>query len=118
MQNVHSHCFDASRHLEPTTIRESDISRGYPLDLTTRVDTFLEEMAPFEKVAVFGLKARRTGYWVPDEFVADFVAHAPEKLIGFAAVDPTQPEYLEELRHALDSLRLRGVKMGPMYAGF
>jgi predicted TIM-barrel fold metal-dependent hydrolase len=118
MQNVHSHCFDASRHLEPTTIRESDLSRGYPLDLTTGIEAFLDEMAPFEKVAVFGLKARRTGYWVPDEFVADFVAHAPDKLVGFAACDPTQPDYQDELRFAFETLHLRGLKMGPMYAGF
>lgn len=118
MQNVHSHCFDASRHLEPATIRESDISRGFPLDLTTKIETFLDEMAPFEKVAVFGLKARRTGYWVPDQFVADFVANAPDKLVGFAACDPTQPEYLDEMRFAFETLRLRGMKMGPMYAGF
>jgi predicted TIM-barrel fold metal-dependent hydrolase len=118
VQNVHSHCFDAARHLAPETIHESDISRGYPLDLTTPIDRFLEEMAPFERVAVFGLKARRTGYWVPDEFVAEFVAHAPNKLVGFAACDPTQPEYLDELHFAFDSLKLRGLKMGPMYAGF
>jgi len=49
----------------------------YVLRLILGHDT---EMAPFEKVAVFGLKARRTGYWVPDEFVATFVAHAPEAL--------------------------------------
>jgi predicted TIM-barrel fold metal-dependent hydrolase len=118
MQNIHSHCFDAARHLAPETIRESDLSRGFPLDLTTRSESFLEEMAPFERVAVFGLKARRTGYWVPDEFVAAFVANAPDKLIGFAACDPTQPEYLDDLHRAFESLHLRGLKMGPMYAGF
>lgn len=118
MQNVHAHCFDAPRHLEPTTIRETDLARGFPLDLTTRIETFLEEMAPFEKVAVFGLKARRTGYWVPDDFVARFVAHAPHQLVGFAACDPTQPEHFEELRFAFETLHLRGLKMGPMYAGF
>jgi uncharacterized protein len=118
VQNIHSHCFDAGRHLSPQTIRETDISRGFPLDLTTRIDAFLADMAPFEKVAVFGLKARLNGYWVPDEFVAEFVAQAPEKLVGFAACDPTQPEHLDELRHALETLRLKGLKMGPMYAGF
>jgi predicted TIM-barrel fold metal-dependent hydrolase len=118
MQNIHAHCFDAARHLQPETIRESDLSRGFPLDLTTKVETFLQEMAAFDKVVVFGLKARRTGYWVPDQFVADFVANAPDKLVGFAACDPTQPEYLDELSFALDTLKLRGVKMGPMYAGF
>jgi predicted TIM-barrel fold metal-dependent hydrolase len=118
VQNVHSHCFDAARHLAPETIRETDISRGFPLDLTTRIGVFLAEMALFDRVAVFGLKARRTGYWVQDDFVADFVANAPEKLVGFAACDPTQPDYLDELHHAFDSLKLRGLKMGPMYAGF
>jgi predicted TIM-barrel fold metal-dependent hydrolase len=118
VQNIHSHCFDAVRHLSPQTIRETDISRGFPLDLTTRIDAFLADMAPFEKVAVFGLKARLNGYWVPDEFVAEFVAQAPEKLVGFAACDPTQPDHLDELRHALETLRLKGLKMGPMYAGF
>jgi predicted TIM-barrel fold metal-dependent hydrolase len=118
MQNIHSHCFNAAAHLSPQTIRETDLSRGFPLDLTTKVETFLEEMEPFEKVVVFGLKARRTGYWVPDEFVAEFVANAPEKLVGFAACDPTQPGYVEDLRHGIETLKLRGLKMGPMYAGF
>ena len=118
MQNIHSHCFDAPRHLAPETIRESDLSRGFPLDLTTPIERFLEQMAPFDRVAVFGLKARRTGYWVPDDFVASFVAQAPDKLVGFAACDPTQPESLDELTFAFETLHLRGLKMGPMYAGF
>jgi len=75
-------------------------------------------MAPFDRVAVFGLKARRTGYWVPDQYVADFVARAPGKLVGFAACDPTQPEHVDELRHGIEELGLVGLKMGPMYAGF
>jgi predicted TIM-barrel fold metal-dependent hydrolase len=118
MHNVHSHTWGASLHFASETIRETDLSRGYPLDLTVRLEPFLEDMAPFEKVIVFGLKARRTGYWVPDDYVSDFVRRAPEKLVGFAACDPTQPEHFEELKVAIDHLGLRGVKMGPIYAGF
>jgi len=118
MQNIHSHTWDQALHLEPTTVREADISRGFPLDMTVRFDAFVQDMAPFEKVVVFGLKARLTGYWVPDEYVADFVAGAPHKLYGFAACDPTQPSTMEELRYAIEQLRLVGVKMGPIYAGF
>lgn len=118
MQNIHTHTWNAGLHFQPETIREADLSRGYPLDLTVRLEPFLEDMAPFEKVVVFGLKARRTGYWVPDEYVAQFVARAPQKLIGFAACDPTQPGYLDELKYAMERLGLRGVKMGPIYAGF
>jgi uncharacterized protein len=118
MQNIHTHTWDSALHFQPETIRESDLSRGYPLDLTVHADPFLADNAPFEKVAVFGLKARRTGYWVPDDYVGAFVAQAPEKLLGFAGVDPTQPEHMEELKFAIETLGLAGVKMGPMYAGF
>jgi hypothetical protein len=117
MQNVHSHAWDTSLHFQPKTVQEADRARGYPLDLTVSVERFLKDMQPFDKVVVFGLKARRTGYWVPDEYIAQFVSHAREKLVGFAACDPTQPEHMEELRNGVEQLRLRGVKIGPIYAG-
>jgi predicted TIM-barrel fold metal-dependent hydrolase len=118
MQNVHAHAWDQALHFAPETVREADLSRGRPLDLTVRFEEFMQDMGPFDRVAVFGLKARRTGYWVPDEYVADFVARAPARLVGFAACDPTQPGYMEQLVHAVEDLRLRGLKMGPIYAGF
>jgi predicted TIM-barrel fold metal-dependent hydrolase len=118
MYNIHTHTWDTNLHFLPETIREADLSRGYPLDLSVKLEPFLEDMAPFEKVVVFGLKARRTGYWVPDEYVAQFIARAPRKLIGFASCDPTQPEHFTELQYAIQHLGLRGVKMGPIYAGF
>jgi hypothetical protein len=118
MQNVHAHVWDQSLHMERQTVAESELSRGCPLDLTVRLASLLADMEPFEKVIVFGMKARRTGYWVPDEYVAQFVAQAPEKLLGFASSDPTQEGHLEELEHAIEELHLVGVKMGPIYAGF
>jgi predicted TIM-barrel fold metal-dependent hydrolase len=118
MQNVHAHAWDQALHFAPETVREADLSRGRPLDLTVRFEEFMQDMGPFDRVVVFGLKARHTGYWVPDEYVADFVARAPARLVGFAACDPTQPGYMEELVYAVEDLRLRGLKMGPIYAGF
>jgi len=118
MQNVHTHAWDTGLHFLPETMREADLSRGYPLDLSVRLQPFLEDMASFEKVVVFGLKARLTGYWVPDDYIAGFISHAPEKLIGFASCDPTQVGYLEELKYAVEGLNLAGVKLGPVYAGF
>lgn len=118
MQNIHTHAWSQSLHFEETTVKETDLSRGYPIDLTVRFDAFIKDCEPFEKVAVFGLKGRLTGYWVDDEYVAQFVAKAPERLVGFASCDPTQPGYMEELRHAFETLHLKGLKMGPIYAGF
>jgi predicted TIM-barrel fold metal-dependent hydrolase len=118
VHNIHSHAWDQHLHLEAETVREADIARGFPLDLTVRIEPFLENNAPFEKVVVFGMKARRSGFWVPDDFIADFVAQVPQKLLGFASCDPTQRGYMDELREGIDGLGLVGVKMGPMYAGF
>jgi len=118
VQNIHAHVWDHSLHFQEQTVRETDLSRGYRLDLTVRIEALLEDSEPFERVVVFGLKARRTGYWVPDEYVAEMVARAPDKLVGFASCDPTQPGCMGELREAVEVLGLKGVKMGPIYGGF
>ena len=118
MHNMHTHAWDQDHHLDRETIRESDLSRGYPLDLTVDFEAFIDDMEPFERVAVFGLKARLTGYWVPDDYIAEFIAGAPDKLVGFASCDPTQEGYMDQLEHAMEDLHLRGLKMGPIYAGF
>jgi len=118
VQNIHAHVWEQRLHIDPAAVREADLSRGRALDLTVHPDAFLREMEPFEKVVVFGLKARLTGYWVDDDYVAAFVARSPRKLVGFASCDPTQEGCLGELVRAIDDLGLKGVKMGPIYAGF
>ena len=117
MQNVHAHAWDQNQHFAPETVREADIARGYPIDLTVQFDVLMKDMAPFERVILFVMKAQLNGYWVPDQYVADFAARAPEKLIGFAGCDPTQPGCMQEMRYGIEQLHLRGVKMGPIYAG-
>jgi uncharacterized protein len=118
MQNIHTHAWSQSLHMADFFVEEANVARGREMDLSVEFDVFMANNAPFERVVVFGGKARLTGLWVPDVYVADFVARAPQKLLGFASVDPTQPECMDELRHGIETLGLRGVKMMPMYAGF
>jgi len=118
MQNIHAHAWNQELHFTPACIKEAELSRGFAFDLTVRFETFMRDMEPFERVAVFGLKGRLAGMWVPDEYVAEFVAKAPARLVGFASCDPTQDNYLDELHYAFEVLKLRGLKMGPIYAGF
>lgn len=117
MQNIHTHAWDLHQHMTARNPDETDIARGFRIDLDIRYDAFVADAEPFERVAVFGMKARRTGSWVPDEWIAEFAAR-DARLIGFAACDPTQPGYLDELKHAVEQLGLSGLKMGPIYAGF
>jgi len=74
--------------------------------------------ASADRVIVFGLQARATGLWVPNEVVAEYVAQHPDKLIGWASVDPNEPDCVEALEHAVGDLGLRGLKLGPAYQHF
>jgi uncharacterized protein len=116
--NVHAHTWEPEEHIAPATRQEADRARGRPMDLSTPFDRFMADAAPFAKTIVFGAKARLTGYWVPDQYIAGFVQRAPDQLLGFAACDPTQEGALAELRTGIEDLGLVGVKMMPMYAGF
>jgi predicted TIM-barrel fold metal-dependent hydrolase len=118
MQNVHTHVWDANLHHTPPDPKNSHTQTLAPAESAIRYEDFIRDMAPFEHVIVFGQKARRAGWWVPDEYVAEFVSTAPDQLIGFASCDPTQPGYLAEFMYAVETLHLRGVKLSPVSAGF
>lgn len=71
-----------------------------------------------DHVVVFGIQAKASGFWVPNELIADYAAAHPEKVTGWASVDPTQPGHLEELEHSVEDLKLTGLKLGPAYQGW
>ena len=73
---------------------------------------------PADKVVVFGFQAKATGLWVPNEVIAEYVGRHPEKLVGWASVDPTDPGCLEQLEYCVKYLGLRGLKLGPTYQHF
>lgn len=52
-----------------------------------------------------------------NDATAAFVTAAPDRRIGFMALDPRWPNVLEELERCVD-LGLRGIKLGPNYQGF
>lgn len=74
--------------------------------------------ATADKVVVFGLQAKATGIWVPNELIADYVRQHPEKLEGWASVDPNEPDCIEQLEHCVFDLGLKGLKLGPVYQHF
>jgi len=73
---------------------------------------------PADKVVVFGLQARAVGVWVPNELIADYVRQHPEKLEGWASVDPNEPDCVEQFDYCVKELGLKGLKLGPVYQHF
>lgn len=71
-----------------------------------------------DRVVVFGLDAPAVGVTVPNEVIADYVRAHPEKLVGWASIDPSRSDCVERLNHAVDELGMRGLKLGPTYQHF
>lgn len=116
--DVHSHFFRDPDHLSEDFRTQARRARNQDIDLTVRWEEYQASAGNCEKTIVFGGKARLAGIWVPDQEVAAYVAQHPDKLVGFLSVDPTQPGWQEELRQGHQDLKLKGIKLLSMYAGF
>jgi hypothetical protein len=71
------------------------------------------QSAAVDKSIVLGFKSRYLHAEIPNRYVADYVARYPQKLIGFAGIDPTEKDAAAEVRIAKEDLNLRGVTISP-----
>ena len=117
--DVHSHVWQYPAHFgDDFRAQAKRAKAGVEMDLTVRYEDY-RAAAPAEvRTIVFGGKARLSGLWVDDRYVAEAVAAHPDERIGFLSVDPTQDGWQDELQHGHRELGLRGIKLLPMYAGF
>lgn len=117
--DVHSHAWEYPAHFSDDFRRQARRAKaGVEMDLAVRYGDY-RRLAPDDtRTIVFGGKARLSGLWVDDRYVGNYVAADPARLIGFLSVDPTQPGWEDELRFGHQELKLRGIKLLPMYAGF
>jgi len=116
--DIHSHAFQYPQHFSAEFREQARRARNADIDLTVRWDEYAGTARDCKRTVVFGGKARLSGLWVPDKFVADYVSQHAEKLIGFLSVDPTQPGWQEELAEGHQDLGLKGIKLLSMYGGF
>ena len=91
---------------------------GHDVDLTVRFEDYVRQSSEKVKTVVFGGKAKLSGMWIEDDYVAEYVSQHANDLIGFLSVDPTQPGWREDLTRGHQDLRLRGIKLLSTYAGF
>lgn len=117
--DVHSHAWDYPDHFSDDFREQARRARaGVEVDLSVRFEEYAAHAAEPVRTIVFGGKARLSGLWVDDQYVARYAAAHADRLIGFLSLDPTQPGWEEELRYGHQELKLRGIKLMPMYAGF
>jgi uncharacterized protein len=117
--DIHSHAWAYPDHFSDDFRNQARRARaGVEVDLSVQYEAYRKTASVVDRTIVFGGKARLSGLWVDDRFVADYVALDPYRLIGFLSVDPTQDGWQHELNEGHQELGLRGIKLLPMYAGF
>lgn len=77
-----------------------------------------EAFAGVDRAIVLAFDAPAVGFVVPNEYVAGYVARHPDRLVGFASVDPNRADWRDRLDHAVADLGLQGLKAGPIYQHF
>lgn len=76
------------------------------------------EATSVDRSIVLGFKSRYLQAEIPNRFVAEYVSRFPQKLIGFAGIDPTDDAAVEEVSIAREELKLRGVTISPANQDF
>ena len=88
--DVHSHTWEYPTHFNDDFQEQARRARaGVDLDLTVRYDEYRAEATRADRTIVFGGKARLSGLWVDDAYVANYVAQDTERLIGFLSLVAT-----------------------------
>ena len=74
---------------------------------------------PVDATLVLGFTAHYLGAEIPNDQVAAYVRTAPDRLIGLAGIDPSEPkEAIAELERARSDLRMPGVAVAPAAQDF
>lgn len=74
---------------------------------------------PVDKSFVLGFKSRYLGAEIPTDLISRYVRQHPEKLVGVAAIDPTNlPEALADLKAAHDEMGMKAITVSPAAQDF
>lgn len=115
--DCHVNIFE-DRHITPVLREQTRFARPSAMSYKADADTLYAAMAGVDRAIIFSLRyADSSGIDGDDEVTAAAVAKYPDKFTGFAALDPRRPDAMDLLEHAIQDLKLKGVKFGPIYNG-
>lgn len=116
--DCHTHVWLADTQLTAEFCREAQLMRTEPIDMTCQPSDHWEAQRDVDRSIVLAFESQHLGLHVTNDFVAEYVNQHPEKLLGFASIDPHWPDPVAELERAVQDLGMVGLKMSPIYQGF
>ncbi len=73
---------------------------------------------PADKTFVLGFRSKYLGAQIPNEYIADYCSEHADGMIGFAGIDPTEEDAVDQVTHATRELHLKGLCICPAAQDF
>ncbi len=112
--DIHTH-FWKPDEIDLSIITSAEKAGGMTKRFSFTSDMHLRETKAADKSVVFGLRAK--GFNISNDTVKEQVDRAPERLVFFTSVDPSEKGFMEELERTHQDLGAKGIKLGPVYQG-
>ncbi|HOA74972.1 MAG TPA: amidohydrolase family protein [Phycisphaerae bacterium] len=119
--DCHTHIWESVEQLgRGTGLWNTNARGGVPLvQRKANPETHQLASKPVDITFVLAFKSHFLNAHVPNEYVARYVKRYPNRVIGFASVDPSRPqEAIDDLRRAHGELGLKGLSVWPAAQDF
>ncbi len=80
-------------------------------------ENHLKETQAVDRAVVLGFRALKSGIETPNDASKAQVDLAPDRLVFFTGIDPSEENFMEELERTHQDLGAQGIKLGPIYQG-
>jgi len=113
--DIHTHVGEYPEHIGERFAAQAraawaDVELGGTLD-----EHYAGALDGVDRAVVLAFDAPAADFVVPNDYVAEYVARDPARLIGFGSVDPSSAGAIDELERMQGDLGLVGCKLGPIY---
>ena len=122
--DCHTHIWQSPEQLGDGALAELSrptVIAGYQkMRLLPQADTANHLLAsePADRTIVLGFKSRYLGAAIPNEYIADYCREHADRMVGFAGIDPTEDDALDQITHVTQTLGLSGLCLCPAAQDF
>jgi uncharacterized protein len=121
--DCHTHIWQSPEQLGDGALIE--LSRptmvaGQRMRLLPQADTANHLLAsePADRTIVLGFRSQYLGAAIPNEYIADYCREHADRMVGFAGIDPTEDDAVEQVTRVTQELGLCGLCLCPAAQDF